>query len=190
MNYKELFNRTILLISSPAKAWDEISKEDGHNLQTTFVYPMIALCGLSTFIGILFGNGIDAFDFQLAMTKCCGVFISLFGGFFLSSALVNHYGYRRVGRPREDHVNCQKIVGYSMVVLFVLDILGGLLPSFFIFRWILQFYIIYVVWEGAKVLMNIPEDKLLSYTIITSFIILGSPALIEIAFNQLSKLVN
>lgn len=190
MNYKDLFNKTIALLSTPAKAWEEIKEEDGQQLQSQFVYPMIALCGAAMFIGMLFGNGVDDFNFQLVMTKCCSIFISLFGGFFLSSYLVNYFGERLVGKPHDDRINCQKLVGYSMVVIFVLDILFGLFPSFFILRWILQFYLVFIVWEGAKVLMNIQEDKLLSYTIITSVIILASPIVIEKVFDQLTKLLN
>ncbi len=190
MNYKELFHRSILLLSAPAKAWEEIREEDGQNLQTSFVYPMIALCGLAMFVGMLFGNGVEDFNLQLVLTECCSIFISLFGGFFLASYLINFCGERFWGRPADDRENCQKLVGYSMVVLFVLDILMGLFPSFFILRWILQFYLVYIVWEGAKGLMDIAEEKLLSYTLVSSFIILASPALIDFVFGQLSKMVN
>lgn len=190
MNYKELFQRSVMLLSTPAKAWAEIREEEGQNLQSTFVYPMIALCGLAMFIGMLFGNGVEEFNLQLVLTKCCGIFISLFGGFFLASYLLNLCGEHLWGRPADDRDNCQKLVGYSMVVLFVLDILLGLFPSFFILRWILQFYLIYIVWEGAKGLMGIADDKLLSYTLVASVIILVSPALIDFVFTQLSKMVN
>ena len=57
MNYKELFNRVVSLISTPAKAWSEISIEtDGKKVLGEFVYPMIGLCGLSVFIGTFIGN--------------------------------------------------------------------------------------------------------------------------------------
>ena len=42
MNYKELFNRVVMLISSPAKAWEEIvGEEDKKKVMGAFVYPMI-----------------------------------------------------------------------------------------------------------------------------------------------------
>ena len=53
MNYKELFHIAMQLISSPARAWEEISLEDRRKVFTAFVYPMIGLCGLSVFIGSL-----------------------------------------------------------------------------------------------------------------------------------------
>ena len=46
------------LISSPAKAWEEISmEEDRRKVYIAFVYPMIGLCGLSVFVGSLLTNG-------------------------------------------------------------------------------------------------------------------------------------
>ena len=53
MNYKALFQIAMSLISSPAKAWEEIRLEDRRAVLTVFVYPMIGLCGLSVFIGAL-----------------------------------------------------------------------------------------------------------------------------------------
>jgi len=54
----------------------------------------------------------------------------------------------------------------------------------------LQFYLIYIVWEGSKMMMKIPEDKLLSYTLITSVIILVAPIVIDYIFTWLSKMAN
>ena len=69
------------LISSPARAWEEISLEDRRKVFTAFVYPMIGLCGLSIFIGSLVAKGWGGpQSFQYAMTQCCAVAVSLFGG--------------------------------------------------------------------------------------------------------------
>ena len=73
-----------------------------------------------------------------------------------------------------------------MSVLFVLDIVLGLFPSFFILRWILQFYIVWVVWEGAQKLMMVKEEKLLSYTLIVSAIIILSPIVLKVLFDYMS----
>ena len=72
------------LISSPAKAWEEISmEEDRRKVFMAFVYPMIGLCGLSVFIGSLLTNGWGGpQSFQIAMTNCCAVAVALFGGYF------------------------------------------------------------------------------------------------------------
>ena len=44
MNYKELFNRVVLFISAPAKAWLDVKNEtDGRKVMGEFVYPLIGL---------------------------------------------------------------------------------------------------------------------------------------------------
>ena len=77
------------LISSPAKAWEEISmEEDRRKVFMAFVYPMIGLCGLSVFIGSLLTNGWGGpQSFQIAMTNCCAVAVALFGGYAVSATI-------------------------------------------------------------------------------------------------------
>mgnify|MGYP000042055435 CR=1 FL=1 len=185
MNYKELFNRLLLLISSQAFAGEEILiEEDKRKVLGGFVYPLIGLCGLSVFLGSI-SFDFEVFTLQAAMTKACSILVSLFGGYFLAAYLVNLYGIKALKREPE-LILCQQFVGYSMSVLFVLDIVLGLFPSFFILRWILQFYIVWVVWEGAQKLMEVKEEKLLSYTLVVSAIIILSPIVLKMLFDYLS----
>lgn len=189
MNYKQLFNRVTLILSQPAKAWDEIAGEKGAGrVMSEFVYPLIGLCGLAMFIGTFLGNTAGVGVFPIAMTQCCGVFVSLFGGFFLSSYLVNMLGMKGFGLP-DQFERSQCLVGYSMAVLFVLHILSGLL-SINLLRWILQFYTLMVVYEGARRLMDIPERRLTRYTLIASFIILACPLLVGVLFTKLAVVLN
>ena len=205
MNYKDLFKRVISLISSPAKAWEEIGKEeDRRKVLGAFVYPMIGLCGLSVFIGTFIGNTAGVAAFQIAMTRCCAIFVSLFGGYFLAAYVIDQLGKKLLGREDQYELN-QQFVGYSMVVTFVLDIVSGLF-SISILHWILQFYTIFVVFdelavwslaaipqplfEGARTLMKVNETKLTRYTLIASVIIIVCPALIAAVFNELSVILN
>ena len=189
MNYKELFNRAALLISSPLKAWNEIETEGNEKkVISDFVYPMIGLCGLSVFIGTFIGNTAGVSAFHVAMTRCCAIFVSLFGGFFLASYLTNLLGKQLLGREDEKELN-QQFVGYAMVVTFVLDIITGLF-SISILRWILQFYTVLVVYEGARTLMEVKEKELTRYSLIASLIIIVCPSLIAVIFDKLSLILN
>lgn len=189
MNYKELFQQIFILISSPAKAWEEISlEEDRRAVMVKFVYPLIAFCGLAVFIGTLIGLGLQGKALQIAMTNSCAVFVALFGGYFLISYLTNLYGMKILKRPAQSGL-CQQFIGYAMVVTFILEFITGLFPSFLILKLILQFYTIYIVWEGARSLMQIPERNLLLYAITVSLFIIISPALIRWVFMRLSFLL-
>ena len=114
------------MISSPARAWEEIRlEEDRRKVFTAFVYPMIGLCGLSVFIGSLMVKGWGGpQSFQYAMTQCCAVAVSLFGGYFLAAYLIN--GLRvRMFMLDSDIPLAQQFAGYALVVVFMLRIVSA-----------------------------------------------------------------
>ena len=131
MNYKELFKISMSLISSPAKAWEEIRlEEDRRKVFGAFVYPMIGLCGLAVFIGSLLVNGWGGpQSFQIAMTQCCAVAVALFGGYFLAAYAINQLRVQMFGMS-DDVPLTQQFAGYALVVTFLLKIITGLLPDF------------------------------------------------------------
>ncbi len=178
-------------ISSPAKAWEEISmEEDRRKVFMAFVYPMIGLCGLSVFIGSLLTNGWGGpQSFQIAMTNCCAVAVALFGGYFLAAYAINEMGTKMFGM----HANMplvQQFAGYALVVPFLLQIVTGLLPDFRIIAWLLQFYIVYVVWEGAPIMMKVEEKQRLKYTLLSSVLLILCPTVIQFVFNKLTAILN
>lgn len=191
MNYKSLFHTALLLISSPARAWEEIRlEEDRRKVFTAFVYPMIGLCGLSVFIGSLLLKGWSGPEsFQYAMTQCCAVAVSLFGGYFLAAYLINALRVRLF--MQDDDINLtRQFAGYAMVVPFLLQIIIGVLPDFNIIAMLLQFYIVYVVWEGSRSLMEVEEKDRLRFTVISSILLIVCPAVIQLLFNKLTLLLN
>ena len=187
MNYKELFKRLFLLITSPKKAWVEISSESPRrDVMGTFVYPLIALCGLAVLLGKLMGDGVKRLTFHTAAIDICSYCVALFGGFFLASWLLDILKQKFVGHET-DLPGSQLFVGYTMGVVFLSEILAILFPQFFIFKWILQFYTLYIVWEGCDILFAIAEDKRLTFTVLTSIAVVFSPAIIRTLFNMLSN---
>ena len=188
MDYKELFKIAMSLISSPAKAWEEIRlEEDRRKVFVAFVYPMIGLCGLAVFIGSLFANGWGGpQSFQIAMTQCCAVAVALFGGYFLAAYAINQLRVQMFGMS-DDIPLTQQFAGYALVVSFLLKIITGLLPDFSIIGW---FYIVYVVWEGAPIVMQVEEKNRLRFTILSSLLLILCPAVIQFVFNKLTAILN
>lgn len=188
MNYKDLFYKTMQLLSAPGKFWDKLEGQAERNVQTNFVYPMIGLCGLAEFVGTFFRyDGSAGEMFQWALMRCCAVAVALFGGFFLAACLLEKLGGGWIEKPSKEKV--QTFAGYSMAVIFVLDIAAGFY-SIVILQWILQLYTILIVFEGARKFMQVPENRLTAYTIAASAIVLLSPALIEFIFNELTVILN
>lgn len=191
MNYKGLFKIAMLLISSPAKAWEEIRlEEDRRKVFTEFVYPMIGFCGLAVFIGSLLANGWGGpQSFQIAMTQCCAVAVALFGGYFLAAYAINELRVKMFGMP-SDMPLAQQFAGYALVVIFLINMITGLMPAFNIIGLLLQFYLVYVVWEGAAILMHVEEKNRLKFTILSSILLLFCPAIIQFVFNKLTVILN
>lgn len=190
LNYKELFHIALQLISSPARAWEEIRLEDRRKVLAAFVYPMIGLCGLSVFIGSLMAMGWDGpQSFQYAMRQCCAAAVSLFGGYFLAAYLIDGLCVRMF-MLESDIPLAQQFAGYALVVVFLLKIVIGILPDFWIMALLLQFYTAYVVWEGSGIMMQIADKDRLRFTILSFILLIACPTAIEWIFNKLTVVLN
>lgn len=191
MDYRTLLQTIKILISSPAKAWEEISLEqDRQKVFTSFVYPMIGLCAFSVFLGSLITNGWGGPEsFQLAMTTCSESVVALFGGCFLSAYAINEL-YVRLFHRATNLPLMRQFTGYAMVVIFLITIFTGLFTDLRVIGWMLQFYIVYIVWEGVPLMLHIDEKDRFRFTIFTSILLLVCPALIQIIFSKLTGLLN
>ena len=179
------------MISNPAKAWEEVRMRPNiREVSFEYVYPMIGFSAFAVFIGSIFERGWgNAEDYQYAMMQCAAVVVSLFGAYFLSSYLINLVRIR-VLEQRDDILLSQQFTGYSMTVTFLLQILTGILPDLGIISMMLQFYVIYLVWEGSEKLLDVREDKRTALTILASLILLVCPSLIRLVFDKLNIFLN
>lgn len=191
MNYKEIAHIAKLLLSSPARAWEEIrAYENPRRVLTDFVYPMIGLCALATLLGVLFRVGWDGPDaFQLAMTRCCVLAAAQFGGIFLAAYVLNPLG-NSVFEVETSPDAALQLCGYAMVVSFLITIITALFPDLSLLGFLFQFYTLYIVWAGADTLMKVPESLRLAYTLVATVVIVGAPALIDFAFTRLLGIIH
>lgn len=188
MNYKSLFKRVFALITTPSKEWEEIARENSvSQVMSGFVYPLIGLCCTSVFLGSFIGNGITRESLGPALMMACGYGVALFASFFLSAYVIGVIDERYLKRTRNKLLSYQ-LVGYSMVVLFVLNVIVGLFSEFLVLKWLLQFYTLKIVWEGTDLLMKVEDSKRLTYTILVSVVVLASPVIIQKVFELLSSL--
>ena len=82
------------------------------------------------------------------------------------------------------------LAGYALAVPFLLQIVTGLLPDFTIMAFLLQFYIVYVIWEGVPVMTKVPDSQRLQYTLVCTVLLTVCPWLIRYVFFKLTVLLN
>lgn len=191
MNYKNIFKVAISLISSPAKAWEDISvNQDRQKVIEEFVYPMIGICGIVWFAASICRLGWSTpMAFQKAMIDCCGVAVGLFGGFFLSIYLLSRYVYRWFNL-QVAYQNLPVFIGYAMTVTFFANIISGIYPPLQAATLILQLYSVYIIYMGAMPMMKVEASQRMSFTISSSIVILVCPTLIEIIYQNLITILN
>lgn len=90
----------------------------------------------------------------------------------------------------DDLLRAQQFAGYALVVVFILKMVLGIFPDFTILALLLQFYTVYVVWEGGAHLMSVPEKERFKFTLLASAALLFCPWLIEWLFNELTMVLN
>jgi hypothetical protein len=177
--FKDLYNTTVSLIFKPSEAWRDLREkrtDDNEKFLSGFVYPFVGLVTLAAFLGLLFTR--REFDIQMALKSAILSLMSVFGGFFLASYLVNEMWCSLFKRKKNIKL-CQYFVGYSSVLMFTLNILLCLFPEFFFLRFFVL-YTIYIVWEGAVPYMDVREQEQLRFAVFSTTIIIGAPYVLEL----------
>ena len=184
MNIKGIFLRLWRLIIQPGAEWKEISSASPReDVARTFVYPLTAVCGVAYLLGQVvrgeWGGGHFFSSVMSAVVHCVALLLT----YFLVAWCVNQLRVRYL-HQEEDMPLSFLLTGYSMALIFALTIFVGLFPEMVLFKWILQFYVVYIVWNGAHTIMEVEEDKQMTFTLVTSALLLAVPAVINLVFDK------
>lgn len=181
-----MINVVVQLLTQPARAWWSISHKGSRGTMLNgYLYPLIMLCCLSSFLGTLFNNELGFDSFYFALVKMGVLFATLFFTYHLSAYFVSKISVAFM-KAEYDRLLTDLLSGYSMVVVLLLDMCLGLFPNFRIIGWILQFYTVKIVWDGAAVLMRIPEDRRLAFTMSVSLLVILVPIVLGAFMSKLS----
>ncbi len=186
MDLKKLANVVSMLLTRPAMAWKSVTHSgDRTAMLNGFLYPLIMLSCLSSFLGTLFGYGIGFENIYYVIIKTGVLFATLFLSYHLLAFIVSKFTTAYM-KAEYDRLLTDHLAGYSMVVILLLEICLGLFPNFRIIGWILQFYTVKIVWDGAAVLMRVPEERRLSYVIPVSLSVIFVPVAVGSLMSMLS----
>ena len=170
---------------NPRQAWSDIVEENPRkDVTTTFVFPLICCCGLAILIGRVVRDGFADGAFMNAFIECAIACLGLIVAFYLSTVLVDWLSNRYLHQTPDRKLSSQ-LVGYSFAVVFALTMVIGLFPEWVLFKWVLQFYVAYVVWVGAEVMMKLDDEHRMTFSLTVSAGILLIPFLIQLILNKL-----
>ncbi len=185
---KNIFDLLVRLISQPAKAWSMLAdkqENDNENFYKSYLYPLFGIVALLSFVGVLLTTPEGQHEslsfnghLQYGLKNCIRLIIITFAGFHLASYILSEVMKKIFNRPGELKL-CQRFVGYSSSLVYILILTRSLFPSLF-FLYIFLLYVVYIIWEGAIPYMKMEENDQLKFTIWTGAIVLLTPFLIEI----------
>ena len=189
IDYKALFVRAWSLIVRPRQTWEEIMQESPRKeVGTTFVWPLICLCGMAVLIGGVIRDGFADGAFWETMADSCIQCVVLFDSFYFVAWGLNMLRVR-YQKADDDMPLCTLFAGYAMVVVFALALLTALFPSLLLFKLVLQFYVVYIVWQGADLVLGVDEERRMTFSLVASAIILLVPFILQFIFDKLSLLL-
>ncbi|MBE6301091.1 MAG: YIP1 family protein [Parabacteroides distasonis] len=181
--FSEIFKIIVAIISQPTKTWEMLAKKDENEdaFLSRFIYPLIGIVSVAAFVGVLFTR--KEFDVELALKSSIRTLVSVFGGFYVASYVLNEFWQGLFNREKDLKL-CQCFVGYASSLMFALNIVLTLLPEFFFLR-IFVLYTFYIIWEGATPYMQVNETERMKFVGISTTLILLTPWIIEIILSML-----
>jgi len=178
---KILFKQLYMIIVQPATSWNVFAGKKGEEIAgndsflKTYMYPAIGIVALLTFTGVFFHQ--KEFSVELALRLTIKASIALFAGFYMASFLLSK-AMERFFSTENNYKLCQRFVGYSSALIYVMYMILAIFPHFG-FLQLLLFYTVYIVWEGSTVYMQIAELDRNKFTAAATAIVVLSPVVIE-----------
>jgi len=186
IDFKQLFLRLWTLLVNPRQAWSDILEEKPQqDVAMTFVFPLSCCCALAILLGRVVRDGFADGAFLGAFADAVIACLGLIAAYYIAAYFADQWRTRYLHLDADSR-SASLLVGYSLAVVFALTLLVGLFPEWVLFKWVLQFYIVYVVWVGADIVMHIDEEQRMTFSLLTAGVILLVPFLIQFIFNKLS----
>jgi len=182
-----LINRAKNILLTPATEWRVIDgeMETPGSLLGKYVLPMALIPAIAYFIG--YGLiGVDAVLFRIGGIKwgimlACSSFITSLCGYYISTYVIDALA-PSFNSPKNIGKSAQ-LVAYSYTAAWVAGIFY-ILPSLGILA-ILGLYGIYLFYVGIPVMKSTPEDKRVTYMIVSAIVIIVVAFVVGLVINNI-----
>ncbi|MBF6597340.1 MAG: hypothetical protein ITF98_03840 [Fermentimonas sp.] len=174
---------TQLLVATP-KAWKDIYREKRSQGEfiNRYLHPMFGLIALTSFIGgLLFSaNG----SVESALKQAIIGVVAVYGSYFIASYVLNEMAEKF--SLKKNMPMFKKFVGFSSVVIYLLYLIIPFFPNFIIL-WLLALYTVHLLYIGAQYYLKVDKENHLNFTLISSAVVLFTPAALSLLFSILIK---
>ncbi|PKQ65133.1 hypothetical protein BZG02_04715 [Labilibaculum filiforme] len=181
------FSRWQHLLLDPKKEWKAIAQEKT-NMKSIFIqfaFPVVAICSLLSFIGVLIHTG----SISNSISQLVVSFISLNLGFYTVGKMIELLAPNFQLQIKLSTI--YQLIIYSGAVFCLFHGLAKLFSPYSFLNQIclvFELYFIRVLWLGISQLLNISENKKPGFTIVVSLLILVLPLIFERMFSVIFKL--
>ena len=174
---------TQLLVATP-KAWKDIYREKRSlgEFLNRYLHPMFGLIAFTSFVGglIFSSNG----NIESALKQAIIGVVAVYGGYFIASYILNETAEKF--SLKKNLPMFKKYVGFSSVVIYLLYLIIPFFPDFIIL-WLLALYTVHLLYIGAQFYLKVDKDNHLNFTLLSSAVILFTPAAINMLFSFIIK---
>ena len=174
---------TQLLVATP-KAWKDIYREKRSlgEFLNRYLHPMFGLIAFTSFVGglIFSSNG----NIESALKQAIIGVVAVYGGYFIASYILNETAEKF--SLKKNMPMFKKYVGFSSVVIYLLYLIIPFFPDFIIL-WLLALYTVHLLYIGAQYYLKVDKDNHLNFTLLSSAVILFTPAAINMLFSFIIK---
>jgi hypothetical protein len=181
MLYKDFFKQIGRLIISPAIFWEEVMGDGSEWLKKDFSFfkGLLILNTIAVFLGTLINRG-NA-PFVVVFLKPIFSSIAYWGSFWVVYFILTEFLNQKFKLYFNKRL-AVRLTTYSIVLVIIINDIVTLIPDLFFLR-IMNLYIIYIVWEGASRLTKLDENKLSSFVLFYSSIVLITSFIIDYALS-------
>lgn len=174
---------TQLLVATP-KAWKDIYRERWSlgEFLNRYLHPMFGLIAFTSFIGgLMFSiNG----SIESALKQAIIGVVAVYGSYFIASYVLNEMAEKF--SLKKNMPMFKKYVGFSSVVIYLLYLITPFFPNFIIL-WLLALYSVHILYIGAQYYLKVDKENHLNFTLLSSAVILFTPAAISLLFSIIIK---
>ena len=169
MDFKKIWQRVKLIITSPTNEWDKIVTEKGDQQEVIVNYavPLVALGAITTFIGKAALPHFSVYEgFMLAITY----FLGMIAGLYVSAVVVSELapGFD----IKKDFNQTLKLIVYSSTAALAAAVIASLHPGLS-FIGLFGLYSLYLFWIGLPKIFTVQEDERVGFVLIAALIILA-----------------